>query len=224
MTNADPFEIPAILDAKLNATARAEARAKTPITSTALLAGLKPKLSQPKPMEKKTMISLKTNTTTKLPVPPPKGSTSVVDAKKVPATGKAANRLIAGNAAKTVPIKKIAAGGMTAAKAEKAVQAPRKPAKGAPKKPTATTVTPKAKKATSVELRADGLRVGSGMATLVDTVCRAKGATNAELCAAVGWAQCLPMMRKACDRAGVKVRTEKPEGEATRYFGTAKKK
>lgn len=73
---------------------------------------------------------------------------------------------------------------------------------------------------TKAELRPDGLRVGSGLATLVDTVCRPEGATNTELCEAVGWAQCLPAMRKACDKAGVTVRTEKERGQPTRYFGS----
>ncbi len=70
--------------------------------------------------------------------------------------------------------------------------------------------------------RPDGLREGSGMATLADTVCRKAGATHKELCEAVGWAQCLPMMKKAVERAGIKLRSEK-DGVETRYFGTAKK-
>lgn len=73
---------------------------------------------------------------------------------------------------------------------------------------------------TPVGLRKDGLREGSGMATLVDTVCRKGGATNEQLCKAVGWKQCLPMLKKACERAGVKLRTEKKDGEPTRYIGT----
>jgi hypothetical protein len=89
----------------------------------------------------------------------------------------------------------------------------------ATKKPTKAA----APKAPARELRPDGLVKGSGMAKLVDAVCRPKGATNAELCEAVGWAQCLPMMKKSCDKAGVTVRVEKKAGEPARYFGTAKK-
>jgi hypothetical protein len=91
----------------------------------------------------------------------------------------------------------------------------------APAKPKAKRAPAKVKGTTSkVELRPDGLRVGSGLAVLVDTVCRPEGATNTELCAAVGWAQCLPAMRKAADKAGVTVRVEKVSGQPARYFGT----
>jgi len=88
--------------------------------------------------------------------------------------------------------------------------------------PTAkkTTKAAKANARTPVNLRKDGLREGTGMATLVDTVCRKQGATNEELCKAVGWKQCLPMMKKACERAKVKLRVEKKDGEPTRYFGS----
>jgi hypothetical protein len=55
---------------------------------------------------------------------------------------------------------------------------------------------------------------------LVDFVCRKQGATNEELCKMIGWKQCLPFLRKCCDQAGVKLRTEKAEGELTRYYGT----
>jgi hypothetical protein len=84
----------------------------------------------------------------------------------------------------------------TKATTKKAVKAATKTAKADPK-------------AATIKLRPDGLRVGSGMATLVDTVCRKTGATNAELCEAVGWAACLPMMFKSCAKAGVTVRTER---------------
>lgn len=92
-----------------------------------------------------------------------------------------------------------------------------------PPAPKAATVAQaKPKKGTRV-LRPDGLVLGSGMATLVDTVCRAKGATNEELCTAVGWKQCLPMMKAACEKANVALRSEKTDGK-TRYFGTPAKK
>ena len=38
----------------------------------------------------------------------------------------------------------------------------------------------------------------------------------------IGWKQCLPFLRKSCVPAGVKIRTEKKEGQLTRYFGTRK--
>lgn len=98
--------------------------------------------------------------------------------------------------------------------------AARTPVKGK----TTPVKTTKPAKTDGVALRPDGLRVGSGMATLVDTVCRPKGATNEELRNAVGWKQCLPMMHKACEKAGVKVRVEKKKGEPARYFGTPAKK
>lgn len=93
-----------------------------------------------------------------------------------------------------------------------------KPVKAA--KPTTTKAT-KAPKETKA--RPDGLRPGTGLAILVDTVCRSKGATNAELCEAVGWKQCLPMMRKACDKAGVKLEVKRETGKMARYFGTPTK-
>lgn len=80
---------------------------------------------------------------------------------------------------------------------------------------------PKAEGTTT--LRPDGLREGSAMAKLVDAVLEDGGKTNAELCALVGWAQCLPMLRKACAKAGVDLDTIKAKGEATRYFATRPK-
>ena len=74
----------------------------------------------------------------------------------------------------------------------------------------------------NLKLRPDGLREGSAGARLVDFVCRKQGATNAELCEMICWKQCLPFLRKSCDQAGVKLRTEKSEGERTRYYGTVR--
>jgi hypothetical protein len=65
---------------------------------------------------------------------------------------------------------------------------------------------------------------GSAGAKLVDFVCRKQGANNEELCAMIGWKQCLPFLKKSCAQAGVKLRTERVEGERTRYFGTPRKK
>lgn len=100
-------------------------------------------------------------------------------------------------------------------------------ARTAVKGKTAKKAAPKAPKAAKAtegkNLRPDGLRVGSGMATLADTVCRPEGATHEELCKAVGWAQCLPMMKKAAERAGITLKTVKEDGKPTRYFGTPAK-
>lgn len=83
-------------------------------------------------------------------------------------------------------------------------------------KPTAKKAKPETKR------RADGLVEGSAGAKLVDTVLRKGGATNKELCEAVGWRQCMPFVRKSCDQAGVKLMVEKEPGELARYFGTRK--
>jgi hypothetical protein len=63
------------------------------------------------------------------------------------------------------------------------------------------------------------LREGSAGARLVDAVLDRKGATHAELCALLGWKQCLPMALKSWAQAGVVLRKEK-EGRGVRYFGT----
>lgn len=67
--------------------------------------------------------------------------------------------------------------------------------------------------------RKDGLKVGSKSAILVDTVCRKGGATNEQLCEAVGWAQCLPALQKAAAKAGVTITTKKEPGKKTIYIG-----
>lgn len=91
---------------------------------------------------------------------------------------------------------------------------------------------PNVKKATKASIRdpsglasqqrIDGLKAGSSGATLVDTVCREEGATNEELCKAVGWKECLPAMKKYAAKAGITITTKKEKGESTRYFGTRK--
>jgi len=71
------------------------------------------------------------------------------------------------------------------------------------------------------EYRPDGLAKGSAAALLVDTVCRPKGATNQELCEAVGWAQCMPYVKSSAEKAGVTITTERVDG-VTRYYGKRK--
>jgi hypothetical protein len=87
-----------------------------------------------------------------------------------------------------------------------------------------TKVKTLTKKTSSVRVRPDGLKVGSPAALLVDMVLRPKGASNLELCEAVGWAQCLPYMKKQAEKAGVEVDPRKAEGELTRYYGTRRTK
>ena len=78
----------------------------------------------------------------------------------------------------------------------------------------------KAGKATKTTLRPDGLREGSAMAKLVDAVLEDGGKTNAELCELVGWGQCLPMLRKSCEKAGLVLTTVKEKGQPARYIAT----
>lgn len=102
-------------------------------------------------------------------------------------------------------VEAVMAKAKTAAKPKPAPKPAKKPAKAEAKR------------------RADGLIEGSAGARLVDFVCRKGGANNAELCKMIGWKQCLPFLRKSCDQAGVKLKTEKVEGQRTRYYGMRKK-
>ncbi|ACL61063.1 hypothetical protein [Methylobacterium nodulans] len=77
----------------------------------------------------------------------------------------------------------------------------------------------KAKGKPAAAARTDGLKPGSKLAMLADFVCRPEGATHKEACAHVGWGHCLPMLMKACQKAGITLRKEK-QGAETRYFGT----
>lgn len=106
--------------------------------------------------------------------------------------------------------------------AQKETPNPKTKMKTKPKTKSATTGTkpkpqiirPRTKR------RPDGLVQGSAGALLVDTVCRARGATNKELCAVVGWKQCMPYVVRSCAQAGVKLRKERKPGEPMRYYGT----
>lgn len=60
---------------------------------------------------------------------------------------------------------------------------------------------------------------GTAAAILINTICRKKGATNEELCQAVGWEECLPAVKKYAAKAGVALTTKKEPGQLTRYFG-----
>lgn len=89
-----------------------------------------------------------------------------------------------------------------------------------PPEPTAPMTLPPAAQAAGA-VRPDGLRAGTKLALLADTICRPTGATHDELCQVVGWTACLPMAMKACEKAEISLRREK-EGRLTRYFGTPK--
>jgi hypothetical protein len=71
-----------------------------------------------------------------------------------------------------------------------------------------------------IKRRPDGLVQGSAGALLVDTVCRARGATNEELLAVVGWRQVMSFVVRSCAQAGVKLRKERKPGQPLRYYGT----
>lgn len=55
---------------------------------------------------------------------------------------------------------------------------------------------------------------------LLDLVLAPAGATEAELCAAVGWKACMVTLRRAASAAGVTLRGERTKGQPTRWFGT----
>jgi hypothetical protein len=50
--------------------------------------------------------------------------------------------------------------------------------------------------------RPDGLRPGSKMATMFDMVTRPEGATEAQICKAIGWTKCRVTLKRTCDRVG----------------------
>jgi hypothetical protein len=89
-----------------------------------------------------------------------------------------------------------------------------------PKDNRTSTRPLKTKAKDAIKLRPDGLRQGSAGGTLVDAVCRKAGATHKELCAVVGWKQCLPFVVKSCEQAGVKLKKQKEEGGTVRYLGS----
>lgn len=107
----------------------------------------------------------------------------------------------------------------TEARTAKKAAPPKAAPKAAPKGKVVEAINKHQQKAGA---RADGLKPGTGAAILVDTLKRAGGATNAELCEAVGWAACLPAARKACERAGLVFEGIKKTGELTRYHARKK--
>jgi hypothetical protein len=94
----------------------------------------------------------------------------------------------------------VAKGGK--AKAEKADK-PAKPAK--PVKPTGTPEAPVEAKKTKNE-------------TMLDMAKSPTGATEAEICAVLGWKGCIVTLRRAAEKAGLKLTSEKQKGGKARYF------
>lgn len=72
----------------------------------------------------------------------------------------------------------------------------------------------KAKAAQAARARPDGLRAGSKMATMLDMALRPVGATEAEICAAIGWKHCRVTLTRAAAKANYDLSHERnDEGE-----------
>ncbi len=151
---------------------------------------------------------------------PSQEDTNVKTAATKKAAAPATNKKAAAPAPAPRRSRKEAAENLKKAKADaRAAKAAPKAAKAAPPKaaPKAAIVEAINKHQRKNGARADGLTPGTGAAILVDTLLRKGGATNAELCEAVGWAACLPAARKAAERGGYHFEAIKKPGELTRY-------
>lgn len=80
-------------------------------------------------------------------------------------------------------------------------------AKKAPKAPAA----PKAAPAASAG-RPDGLRPGSKQAQMLDMVLAPTGATEAEICKALGWKKCRVTLKRVCEKVGAALVSTKNDG------------
>lgn len=79
----------------------------------------------------------------------------------------------------------------------------------------------KTKKAKAAKPRAEAAPKGPTKNQLMlDMVCRAGGATEQEICEAIGWKACLVTLRRVSAAAGVTLRAEKQKGGRARHFGT----
>ncbi len=79
----------------------------------------------------------------------------------------------------------------------------------------------KVKKAKAAKPKAEAAPKGpTKNQMMLDMVCRAEGATEQEICEAIGWKACLVTLRRASAAAGVTLRAEKQKGGRARYFGT----
>ena len=70
------------------------------------------------------------------------------------------------------------------------------------------------------ERRADGLAAGSKKAIMLDMVLAEGGATEQEICDAIGWKACLVTLKRVAAEVKATLRAEKVKGERTRYFAT----
>lgn len=97
--------------------------------------------------------------------------------------------------------------------------APKKTARASARKTTkATTKTAKA-----TAERRDGLRAGSKQAMMVDIAFRKGGATEAEICAKLGWKKCRVTLKRVCDRIGAVLSTSKNAAGVTVYHAAMPK-
>lgn len=62
-------------------------------------------------------------------------------------------------------------------------------------------------------------RDGSKKAVILSMVMRPEGATEDQMCEAIGWKACLVTLRRTAAAAGVTLRTEKAKGGRATYFG-----
>lgn len=89
-----------------------------------------------------------------------------------------------------------------------------KPAKAA-KAPKA----PKAEKPAKAPAGDKSLpKAGSKNEVMLSMASAKGGATEAEICEALGWKACLVTLRRVCEKAGYTLRTEKQKGGKARYF------
>lgn len=80
---------------------------------------------------------------------------------------------------------------------------------------------PKTKKVRAEKLKAERAPKGpSKRDVILDMVCRPEGATEQEICDAIGWKACLVTLRRAAEAASVTLRAERAKGQKSRYFGT----
>jgi len=94
------------------------------------------------------------------------------------------------------------------------------PRKGTKKPPP--KARPKVHKPTAAE-RPDGLRPGTKMATMIDMALRPIGATEAQICAAIGWKKCRVTLKRTADKAGYELATSKNDAGETVWKASAKK-
>lgn len=72
-------------------------------------------------------------------------------------------------------------------------------------------------------LKRQGFRVNSKHVKVLEMVKRPEGATEQEICDAIGWVQCLATMGRVIKKAGLAVRKEKdPKTNRTRYWAVPK--